>query len=117
MDGNSLMNFDWIKEFPDAITVCDQNAIVIAMNDKSVATFWKEGGANLIGHSLKECHKPESWAKILQLLASGGSNTYTIEKNNERKMIHQQCWFKDGKVAGLVEISFVIPKEMPHYVR
>ena len=32
-------------------------------------------------------------------------------------MIYQTAWFKDGVIAGLVEISMEIPTEMPHYVR
>ena len=111
------MSFDWIKEFPNAITVCDKEAKIIAMNDKAVETFAEDGGAQLIGHNLKDCHKPESWAKIQQMLDTGIGNTYTIEKQGVRKLIHQQPWFKDGEVGGLVEISIVLPKEMPHHVR
>jgi hypothetical protein len=29
----------WIHEFPAAITVCDANGIILAMNEKSIATF------------------------------------------------------------------------------
>jgi hypothetical protein len=108
---------DWIKEFPAAITVCDRQGIVIAMNEKACATFAEEGGAKLIGHSLQDCHKPESWQKILRIMETGIANTYTIEKNGVRKLIHQQCWFSNGAAAGLVEISIVLPEEMPHYVR
>lgn len=54
---------------------------------------------------------------IRGLLDSGGSNAYTIEKKGLRKMIYQTAWKVDGKVAGLVEISMVIPSDMPHYVR
>ncbi len=33
-------------------------------------------------------------------------------------MIFQTAWFDDeGHVAGLVELSMVIPADMPHYVR
>lgn len=34
-----------------------------------------------------------------------------------KKMICQTAWKQDGAVAGLVEISMVIPSEMPHYIR
>ena len=54
---------------------------------------------------------------IRGLLDSGGSNAYTIEKKGVRKIIYQTAWKVDGKVAGLVEISMVIPSDMPHYVR
>ena len=111
------MNTDWIKEFPAAITVCDKQGIVIDMNNKACSTFAEEGGAKLIGHNLKDCHKPESWAKIEAMMESGRPNTYTIEKNGVRKLIYQQPWYMDGEVAGVVELSIELPKEMKHHVR
>ena len=52
------------------------------------------------------------------MLVTGESNCYTIEKQGVRKMIYQTPWRDaSGAVAGLVEISMVIPEEMPHYVR
>lgn len=110
-------NTDWIREFPSAVTVCDREGIVIAMNDQACRAFAAEGGARLIGHSLKDCHKQESWEKIRHMLATGKGNTYTIEKGGVRKLIHQQPWFANGEVAGLVEMSIVLPEEMPHHVR
>ncbi|MBR5611017.1 MAG: hypothetical protein IKW65_05805 [Bacteroidales bacterium] len=41
----------------------------------------------------------------------------TISKKGLRKMIYQTVWRQDGKVAGLVEFSIVLPEEMPHYDR
>ena len=71
--------------------------------------------------SAKDSITPESLGYILQriadLLATGGSNAYTIQKNGVKKMIYQTAWKENGEVAGLVEISMIIPEEMPHYVR
>ena len=106
---------DWAKEFNCAVTVCDNDGIILYMNDKAKETFARYG--DLIGKSLIPCHNERSRAIIADLLASGGSNSYTIEKNGVRKMIYQTAWRKNGKVAGLVEISMVIPEDMPHYVR
>lgn len=106
---------DWAKEMNCAVTVCDNDGIILYMNDKAKETFARHG--DLIGKSLIPCHNERSRAIIADLLASGGSNSYTIEKNGVRKMIYQTAWREDGKVAGLVEISMVIPEDMPHYVR
>lgn len=106
---------DWAKEMNCAVTVCDNDGIVLYMNDKAKETFARHG--DLIGKSLIPCHNERSRAIIADLLASGGSNSYTIEKNGVRKMIYQTAWKENGKVAGLVEISMIIPEEMPHYVR
>jgi hypothetical protein len=32
-------------------------------------------------------------------------------------MIYQAHWKKNGRVAGLVEITFELPREVPHFVR
>lgn len=107
---------DWAYAVNCAITVCDADCKIIYMNGKSRATFSPDG--SLIGKSLIDCHCPRSVEIIRRLLAEGGVNVYTIEKNGVRKMIYQTAWRQtDGTVGGLVEISMVIPAEMPHYVR
>ncbi len=108
---------EWIKEFPGSVTVCDPNGIILAMNDKSAKIHEKDGGYALIGKSLLDCHKDAALEKVEQLLASHEKNVYTIEKNGMKKLIFQSPWFKDGEYAGLVELSFEIPFEMPHFVR
>jgi transcriptional regulator with PAS, ATPase and Fis domain len=107
----------WIKEFPAAITVCDVNGTILAMNDRAAKTFEKDGGYALLGCSLLDCHPQTARLKLEQLLASHQSNVYTIEKNGLQKLIYQSPWYSDGKFAGFVEISLEIPVEMPHFVR
>jgi hypothetical protein len=111
------MKHYWIKNFPAAITVCDRNGIIVDMNAKACATFADEGGAELIGRSLYNCHNPHSCELIREMLSTGKNNIYTIEKNGIKKMICQQPWFEGGEVAGMVEISMELPAEMAHHVR
>jgi len=106
---------DWAKEMNCAVTVCDCEGVILYMNDKAKETFASHG--DLVGKNLMSCHNDRSKKIIRQLLETCGSNAYTIEKNGLRKMIYQTAWKQDGKVAGLVEISMVIPSDMPHYVR
>ncbi|PKN77574.1 MAG: PAS sensor protein [Candidatus Cloacimonetes bacterium HGW-Cloacimonetes-1] len=108
---------DWVKEIPFAVTVCDTDGIITSMNDKACETFSEFGGETLLGTSLYDCHSPRSSQMIKDMMASGSNNAYTIEKKGVKKMIIQQPWFKDGEVAGIVEISIVLPTEMSHYVR
>lgn len=108
---------EWIREFDVAITVCDRDAIITEMNDKAIATFASYGGKELIGKSLYDVHPEHCNVMIRQLLETGKANAYTIEKKGVRKLIYQQPWFQDGKVAGLVEMSLELPPEMPHHVR
>lgn len=75
-------------------------------------------GASLIGHNLMDYHNDRSKAIIRRLLAEGGTNAYTIDKEGVKKMIFQTAWFDErGKVAGLVELSMIIPRDVPHYIR
>ncbi len=107
----------WADGVNFAITVCDSDGRIVEMNDKSAATFAKYGGRDLIGHSLLDCHPEPSRTKLAGMLAEPYTNAYTIEKNGVKKLIFQTPWMKDGKPAGLVEISLEIPFEMPHFVR
>jgi transcriptional regulator with PAS, ATPase and Fis domain len=109
------MEFDYLKEFDGAATVCDRDGVVIYCNDRSKLQFAKYG--DLIGQNLKDCHLPASWDKICQLIETGENNIYTVEKNGIKKMICQTPWRRNGAVQGLIEISFVIPNELPHFVR
>jgi hypothetical protein len=108
---------DWIKEFPAAVTVCDQEGVILDMNDQAARGYEKDGGRALIGRNMLDCHPEPARSKTLALLASGQKNIYTIEKNGVKKMIYQSPWFVDGCYAGFVELSLEIPWEMPHFIR
>ena len=105
----------YFDELDCAVTVCDTTGVVIYCNKKASQTFAKYG--EIMGENLKNCHSPSSWEKICRLLQTGESNSYTIEKNGQKKIIHQTPWRENGEVRGLVEISIVLPFEMPHHVR
>jgi len=105
------------KELPFAITVCDTEAIILYMNDRSISTFQKYGGADIIGTSLFDYHHGPSAIKLRELLDTQTKNAYTIEKNGIKKLIYQSPWYKDCKFAGLIELSLEIPMEMAHFVR
>lgn len=111
-----MITEELFKEIPFAATACDKEGIIIYMNDKSKATFLK-GDEDLIGKSLYDCHPEHAVRKIKELLTTGETNAYTIEKNGLKKMIYQAPWYKNGEIAGLVELSLVLPDEMPHFVR
>jgi len=108
---------NWSQELSLAVTVMDTEGKILEMNNKACATFAKHGGVELIGKSLYNCHSENSQQKIRQLLIDGDSNTYTIEKSGTKKLIHQTPWYRDGKIAGLVELSIELPKEMAHFIR
>lgn len=108
---------NWTDGFLGAITVCDREGIVVYMNERSKAVFAKSGGGDLVGKSLVDCHPEPSRSLLMKMLAEPTPNSYTIEKNGIRKMIHQTPWMENGEFKGVVEMSFEIPMEMPHHIR
>lgn len=107
----------WIEEFPCAITVCDKDGKILEMNKRSISTFQGDGGKDLIGKSVLDCHPAAARQKLEEMLQTQDMNTYTIEKNGQKKLIYQSPWFENGKYMGFVEISLPIPETMPHFVR
>jgi transcriptional regulator with PAS, ATPase and Fis domain len=108
---------DWVEEFPSAVTVCNTQGVVLALNRKACATFASDGGAALIGTNLLACHPEPARSRVAELLRTGEPNTYTIEKGGVKKLIHQSPWFSAGVYRGFVEISIPLPPELPHFKR
>jgi transcriptional regulator with PAS, ATPase and Fis domain len=107
----------WIEQFDVAITVCDAEGIVLEMNDRAAKTFERQGGEQLVGQSLVDCHPEPARAKLLQMMEDRRKNVYTIEKGGTKKLIYQAPWYADGRYGGFVELSLEIPADVPHFVR
>ncbi len=112
-----MSQFPWTQEFPGEITVCDTAGIILEMNDFAAKAFEKYGGHKLVGSNLLDCHPEPSRTKLQEMLASGTSNAYTIEKGGVRKLVYQTPWYENGEYRGLVEISVALPDALPHFVR
>jgi PAS domain-containing protein len=108
---------DWAAGFPGAITVCDAQGIILYFNDRAASAYAKDGGRELIGKNLLDCHPEPARGQAGELLASPRVNAYTIEKKGVHKLIYQAPWYTGGVFAGLVELSLEIPADMPHFVR
>lgn len=116
MEIKDIPEVNWAERLNCAVTVCDKEGTVLYMNERARQTFASHG--DMRGRSLLPCHSDRSRSIIASMLAEGHSNAYTIEKGGLRKMIYQSPWRDEsGEIAGLVEISMVIPAEMPHYKR
>ena len=111
------MKTNFFSELDTAITVCDREGIILYMNEKAFKTFEKYGGMDLIGKNIFDCHNPNSCMIIKKLIKEDVNNTYTITKNNRKKLIHQTPWYQDGKVMGLIEFSLELPENMPDQQR
>ena len=106
-------SINWARELPAAVTVCDRNGVILEMNDKAKNTF----SGDFVGRNVLDCHPEPARTKLTELLATGKSNVYTIEKKGRRKLVYQSPWFRDGQFAGLVEISLELPESVPHFRR
>lgn len=106
-------SINWARELPAAVTVCDRQGIILEMNNKAKGTF----SGDLVGRNVLDCHPEPARGKLAELLATGESNVYTIEKSGRKKLIYQSPWYKDGEFAGLVELSFELPESLPHFRR
>lgn len=106
---------EWAETMSCACTVCDANLDIIFMNVRSRETFARHG--DLIGKNLMDLHPEHARATIRRMMETDTTNAYTISKGGLKKLIFQTPWHKAGKVAGLVELSMVIPEDMPHYDR
>ncbi len=108
---------DWIQEFPGAITVCDLEGVILDMNERAAQSFQAQGGKQLIGSNLLDCHPEPARTKVQKLLETRQKNVYTIEKNGVKKLVYQTPWYENGECRGLVELVLEIPAELPHFVR
>ena len=107
----------WVNEFAGAVTVCDRDGIILEMNDRAAQVFEADGGRALVGTNALDCHPEKARAIMVEMLAAGRKNVYTIEKNGVKKLIYQSPWYRADAYAGFVELSLEIPAEMPHFVR
>jgi len=111
------MNYDHYKEIGASVTICDIEGVILYMNEMSAKTFEKDGGKELIGKNLFDCHPGDSAAKLENLLKNRKENIYSIEKNGIKKMIIQTPWFDKSEYKGFIEFSFILPENIPHYIR
>ena len=108
---------NWSKYFPASITVTDATGKIIEMNDVSINSYAKDGGAALIGTNAIDCHEEPTLSKVKKLYTEHGLNVYTITKNGKKKLVYQASYFVEGKFSGIVEMSLPLPEEMPHFDR
>lgn len=108
---------DWVTELDASVLVCDKHGTIVYMNNKAERNLQKEGGRHLIGSCVFDCHPGASREKTVRLFAEQKPNNYTICKNGQKKIVHQLPWFREGRFAGVVELSVEIPSILPHFDR
>jgi transcriptional regulator with PAS, ATPase and Fis domain len=108
---------NWWDELNASITVTSADGTILEMNRTALTVFAADGGEDLIGRNVLDCHPEPARTRTARLYSSHEPNHYTITKNGQKKIIHQIPWLREGAFAGVVEISIPIPNEMPHFNR
>ena len=74
----------WLKELPAEIMVCDSTGLILAMNDHAGLLFADEGGKQLIGNNVLDCHPEPAFAKLQGMLADQSVNCYFNTENGKK---------------------------------
>ena len=108
----------WVKVFPGAITVTDNDATVIEMNEDSAKKLFKaDGGYEVLGRNAITCHPPQTQEKVRQIYETHSFNVYSITKNGQKYLVYQAPYFIEEKFSGVVELFLELPDEIPHFDR
>jgi PAS domain-containing protein len=110
-------DFAWLDGIAVAATVCNLDGTCLYLNEQAARLFANDGGRALLGKNLLDCHPERARSMFAAQLSGPSPNTYTIEKNGKRKLIHQIPWYQGDVFAGVVELSFELPASIPHFVR
>ena len=107
----------WVKELPAEIMVCDSGGIILEMNAQAGVLFAEDGGRDLLGANVLDCHPDPERGKLEGMLKKQTANSYFNTENGEKRFFFQSPWYKEGCYAGFVEISFGVPQDIPHFIR
>jgi PAS domain S-box-containing protein len=112
-----LTDSSWAQDLPASIMICDLRGIIVEMNGKAAEMYKKDGGKELIGKNLFDCHPEQARNRLRQLLETGETNVYTTEKKGIKKLVYQAPWLQAGQRRGMIEMVFELPLNMPHFIR
>ncbi len=107
----------WIEGHPGALTVCDQDGIILYMNDAAARDNAASGGRDLLDRDVLACHPEPSRTLLAEMIATQRPHIYTVERNGLKKLVYQTPWYENGAYRGFVELILPLPAELPHIVR
>ena len=111
------MKRDYFEKADVAVTVCAKDGTILDMNAKSCRTFLKPGEEPILGKNVLDCHPEPARSLLADMLQNPRTNAYTVEKEGVKKLIYQCPWYDGDTYAGFVELSIVLPENMPNRVR
>jgi transcriptional regulator with PAS, ATPase and Fis domain len=99
---------DHLKEVNFTVSIADKQGTIIYLNDRAAKeTFKKEGGYDLIGTNVLDCHPEPSKSKLSEMMKTHDTQTYFKGEGEAKRLIHQTPIYEDGKYAGYIEL--IIP--------
>src|SRR4030042_350056 len=101
----------WYEAFPGAITVTDENGIIVNMNAESRNRDEMQLSFDLIGHNAITCHKEPTQSKVRKLYEDQAANIYSITKDGKKQLVYQSPYFIEGKFSGIVEMVLDLPDD------
>jgi hypothetical protein len=113
----TTLQISWVRELPAEVMACNAEGTVLEMNAEAEMLFTENGGRNLVGSNVLDCHPEPSRTKLAGMLEKQLSNAYYNTENGEKRFFFQAPWYRDGQYAGFVEISFEVPEEIPNFLR
>jgi hypothetical protein len=112
-----LSHLEWFEQLPCSVMVCDTRYRILYLNDMAAKDHADDGGKELVGRNLMDCHPPEAQEKLRKIMTSGRPNVYTTERKGKKKLVYQCQWKKRGRVGGLVQLVAELPGDIPNIVR
>ena len=91
------------------IVLCDLEHTIVYMNNAAIDRYSKQGGMDLIGKSLLDCHTPKAMEIINRVLEWFAENPkhniiYEFRNNDENKDVYMVALRDDnGKLIGYYE--------------
>ncbi len=82
MEDFYLPELNWASDLNCGITVCNNDGVIVYMNEKAI----EQKHGNLIGNNVFDCLNLNSRRIICKLIASGGQHLYTIEKKVSKNL-------------------------------
>lgn len=107
----------WVTDFPAEIMVTDTTGFILEMNASAETIFDADGGRRLLGKDVLSCHPESARIKLAGMMEKQKMNMYFNTEKGEKRFFFQSPWYRDGRFAGFVEISFEVPGEIPHFIR
>jgi PAS domain-containing protein len=92
-----------LDSLPDPILVADTDHVTRYMNQAAIDFY--EGGADLIGRSLLDCHNDQSQREMIEILAAlhAGEQERLITLTDEKRVYMRAVRDPEGKVLGYYE--------------